>query len=201
MAAPMLPQWNPGTTDMARTRRRKHRWVWWALGIAAVVLAVAGVFIDIAAHRAEPFLRALIVQRLQERFHARVELGSFQVSLSRGIWAEGKGLRIWPPAQVAGIAAGTANKPLIEIADFRFHAPLHYESGKPIHIRRVELRGLVIDVPPKPHFVRALEAEPPGSAGGSSGSAAPGAALLHFQVDAVVCTDAHLTLETSNSSR
>jgi len=32
--------------------------------------------------------------RLADRFHARVELDSFHVSLANGLWAEGKGLRI-----------------------------------------------------------------------------------------------------------
>lgn len=192
----MLPQWNPGENGMAATKRRKRRWLWWTLGIAAVVLAVIGVLVDVAAHRAEPFLRALIVQRLEERFHARVELASFHVSLSHGLEAEGKGLRIWPPAEVVGMqVAASSKQPLIQIAEFRFRAPLHYESGKPIHIRRIELRGLVIDVPPKRHFIREQEQSAAGS------SAPSGTALLHFQVDAVECKDARLTLETSNPAR
>jgi len=195
MGAQMLPQWNPGTTPMRRTTRRKHRWIKWTLGSLALVLVILGVLADIAAHRAEPFLRALIVQRLHDRFHARVELDRFHISLAGGLTAEGQGLRIWPPAQVAGMVAGAAGKPLIQIAGFRFHAPLHYESGKPIHIRRIELHGVVIDVPPKPHFARALEPH-----GGSSGQPSS-PAMLRFQVDSVVCNDAHLSLESSNSAR
>ncbi len=40
-------------------------------------------------HRAEPLLRARIVQGLEDHFHARVELNSFHVELRGGLWAEG----------------------------------------------------------------------------------------------------------------
>ena len=79
-----------------------------------------------------------------------MELDSFHVSLVNGLVAEGKGLRIWPPAQVvgsdcAGLELGRGalrTKPLIQLEDFRFHAPLRYEPGKPIKISAVELKGL-----------------------------------------------------------
>ena len=45
-------------------------------------------------------LRAAIVEKLEEHFHAHVELDSFRVSLRNGVWAEGKGLRIWPPPKM-----------------------------------------------------------------------------------------------------
>jgi hypothetical protein len=190
-------------------RRRKHRWLWWTLGALALVLAAVGILFEFAAHRAEPFLRALIVQRLQEHFHSRVELDGFHVSLADGLSAEGQGLRIWPPATVAGMVAGAnaPGKPLIQIADFRFHAPLRYETGKPVQIHRIELRGVIIDVPPKPHFGHA--AQPGANAQGAPNAANPPAtitarstaALLSFQVDTLVCNDAQLTLETSNPAR
>ena len=52
----------------------------------------AGVVIMLA-HRAEPMLRARIVEGLAEHFHARVELDSFHLSLRDGLWVEGKGLQ------------------------------------------------------------------------------------------------------------
>ena len=79
-------------------------------------------------------LRAAIVEKLEEHFRARVELDSFHVSLSNGVWAEGKGLRIWPPPNLANVSGADANQPLIRLADFRFHAPLHYKPGQPIRI-------------------------------------------------------------------
>ncbi|MGB7266221.1 MAG: AsmA-like C-terminal region-containing protein [Terracidiphilus sp.] len=169
-----------------------------------VVLVATGIAVSVAIHRAEPMLRALIVEKLSEHFHARVELDSFHVSLVEGVTAEGKGLRIWPPAQVAGVAvpetngaaAADSEAPLIRLAEFRFHAPLHYTPGKPIRISVVQLKGLEVDIPPKTHFAHAaLEKRQSGSQGGAS------SALVHFAVSNIECKDAHLTLETDKPGK
>jgi hypothetical protein len=177
--------------------RRKRRWFrWFALGIL-IVFVLVGTALLIAARHAEPFLRSLIVDRLSQRFHARVELDSFQISVAKGLWAEGKGLRIWPPSQVEGVTVTVADgKPLISLASFRFHAPLHYARGKPIRIYRIELRDIAINVPPKPHFTHVPEPAP------SPLEAGPrGAELIRFQVGSVICTNARLTLETANPAK
>jgi hypothetical protein len=140
-------------------------------------------------HRAEPFVRARIVDGLQQRFHARVELDSFHMSLVDGLWAEGHGLRIWPPAQVEGVtvpAEQAPEQPLISLEEFRFHAPLDYDPRKPIHISVVELKGLNIQLPPKSHFGRAAAAHAEQSMSSN---------LLYFGVDSIQCTGAHLVLE------
>jgi hypothetical protein len=163
-------------------------------------MAVAAVVVSALLHRAEPFLRARIVAELQERFHARVELDSFHVSLMNGLWAEGKGLRIWPPAQVQGVTVpgpettGSA-QPLIRLDEFRFHAPLRYQPGKPFHIALVEMRGLDVRMPPKSHFAHA--AAQAAGAGDSMG----GAGLLRFDVDTIECNSARLVMETSRPGK
>jgi hypothetical protein len=173
-------------------------------------------------HRIEPFLRAQIVAELEQRFHARVELDSFHMTLGGGwrgpwgVWANGKGLRIWPPAQVAGVtvpgnapngtgeAAPGSGTPLIRLDEFKFHAPLHYERGKPFHISVVELKGLIVDLPPHSHFGQGGEGPATvvhtafQSGGGGIGG---GTALLSVMVDTVECTGAHLTLETSKPGK
>ena len=170
--------------------------------ILVALIAVVGVML----HRAEPMLRAVIVEKLQEHFHARVELDSFHISLAGGLRAEGKGLRIWPPAEVEGVTVpgvsgaspATLGAPLIQLDDFRFRAPLHYDPGKPIKISVVQLRGLTIDIPPKTHFTHAAA-----SAGTANGPTKKqlGSALLHFDINTIECKDAHLTLETSKSGK
>jgi hypothetical protein len=174
------------------------------MGVLLLALIALGVAISVALHQAEPILRAAIVKRLQEHFHARVELDSFHVSLVNGLWAEGKGLRIWPPAQVEGVTVPGATaasdpgppirpltKPLIQIAEFRFHAPLRYKLGEPVKISVVELKGLDIDVPPKTHFAhKAAEHAEEG-----------GTPLLRFEVESVNCDGAHLTLETDKPGK
>ena len=194
---------------MAAARRarkpRRRRWLKWFAAAVVLALVALGVAISVALRRAEPMLRAEIVQRLAARFHARVELDSFHVSLASGLWAEGKGLRIWPPAQVAGVTvpgakgagAAVAPRPLIQLAEFRFHVPLSYRPGKPIGISVVELNGLDVDVPPKPHFTHAATAG--GAEPEKEGSAGP--MELRFQIEKFVCKDARLTLETSKPGK
>ena len=154
-------------------------------------------------------LRARIVEELENHFHARVELDSFHVTLREGLWAEGKGLRIWPPAGVGGVnVPGAATQgsggPLIQLEEFRFHAPLHYRPGEAIRISRVQLKGLVVDVPPRSHFehgakgARAGQGAKPGQEPKPPGI---GAGLLHFNVERVECDGAHLTIETSKPGK
>ncbi len=156
------------------------------VGLAAVIATVA-----VLARRAEPFLRARIVAELQEHFHARVELDSFHIALVNGLWAEGKGLRIWPPAKVAGATGPTPDEPLIRLDEFRFHAPLRYQPGQPIHVQMVELKGLSIKLPPKSHFGH-VAADPlkPGGSG-----------LVHFEVEQLECMGAHMVMGTSKPGK
>jgi hypothetical protein len=186
-------------------KRRKRAWLKWAAGAVLLVFVLLGVTISIAIHRAEPMLRAAIVEKLEEHFHARVELDSFQVSLIGGLRAEGKGLRIWPPADVEGMTVPDTNamgpdgavvtKPLIRLDDFRFHAPLRFKPGEPIRIVEVQLVGLDIDVPPKPHFSHHTAQD---------SGAAPEKGhhqLLSFLIDRIACMNAHLTIETSKPGK
>lgn len=176
-------------------KRRKHGWLKWVAGAAVVALVVLGIVIFMAIRRAEPMLRAAIVEKLEEHFHAHVELDSFHVSLRNGVWAEGKGLRIWPPPKMANANGADSNKPLIRLADFRFHAPLRYKPGEPIRISLVQLTGLDIDIPPKPHAGH-RETESHGAPEDKSHSA-----IVTFLVGSIECKNAHLTIETSKPGK
>jgi hypothetical protein len=184
---------------------RRHRALKWAMGLLLLALIALGVGVSVALRHAEPILRAAIVERLQQHFHARVELDSFHVSLVDGLRAEGKGLRIWPPAQVVGVnvpgapaasetgspAGSVVIKPLIQIAEFRFHAPLRYKLGEPVKISVVELKGLDIDVPPKTHFAHKA----------AEHAQQDGTPLLSFEVESIRCDGANLTLETDKPGK
>jgi hypothetical protein len=175
----------------------RRRWLWWVAGAVLLVLAAAAGVVALVLHRAEPFLRARIVDVLQDRFHARVELDSFHVSLVNGLWAEGKGLRIWPPSQVEGVSVPAGQgEPLIRLAEFRFHAPLRYRPGTPVHVSQVELKGLSIHLPPRSHFEHA-------KANNAAGSGKPplAAKLVNFQIDRMECTGAELVMETSKPGK
>ena len=182
-----------GGGDLANANasfRRRHRRLIRLGGVLLVLTIAAAIAVSVALHRAEPYLRGRVVAALEQHFHARVELDSFHVSLMGGLRAEGKGLRIWPPA-AANVASSGA--PLIRLAEFRFHAPLRYEPGKPIDISRAVLNGLDVEVPPRLRL---------GHPGGGAPDSGPGSGgLMRFRVDTIECTNARLTMETSNPSK
>jgi hypothetical protein len=175
--------------------------------VLATVVLVAAV-VGVALQRAEPYLRARIVEGLEDRFHAKVELDSFHVSLVNGLWglwAEGKGLRIWPPARVAGVTVPEGQgEPLIRLDEFRFHAPLELKPGKPIHISLVELKGLSVHLPPRSHFEhgQAGNAESnPTLATKTNTSRGWGTQMIRFEVDRIECTGAELVMETDKPGK
>jgi hypothetical protein len=179
---------------------RRHRALKWVLGVMLLALIALGVAISVALRHAEPILRAAIVERLEEHFHARVELDSFHVSLADGLRAEGEGLRIWPPTQAQRKNAPGMNvasepvepiRPLIQIAEFRFHTPLRYKLGEPVKISVVELKGLDIDVPPKTHFAHKA----------AEHAEKDRMSLLRFEIDNITCDGANLTLETDKPGK
>jgi hypothetical protein len=159
------------------------------------------VFVDLGLRRAEPFLRARIVEGLENRFHARVELDSFHVSLVKGLWAEGKGLRIWPPAHVVGVGVPEGQgEPLIRLDEFRFHAPLHYAPGNPIHVSVVQLKGLSVHLPPKSHFEHG-DAESPETSAKAVKPKSELAGLVRFEVDTLEATGAELVMGTDKPGK
>jgi hypothetical protein len=167
--------------------------------VTVAALAVLGVVVGLVAlglHRAEPFFRARIVAALEEKFKGRVELDSFHMSLLEGFKAEGQGLRIWPPAEVEGVAvAGPVGvgAPLVRLQEFRFAAPWRLDPGKPFHISLVELKGLEVDLPPRSKMAHA--------GGGARGGATGGSGRLRFEVDTVECSEARLRLETDKPGK
>ena len=187
-------------TSLRKSFWRRHGWAKWVAGGLLFALIVTAVVVDLGLRRAEPYLRAHIVAGLESRFHARVELDSFHVSLVKGLWAEGKGLRIWPPAQVNGVAVPQGQgEPLIRLDDFRFHVPLRYRPGEAIHVSVVELKGLSIQLPPRSHFEHRVMT----GADASEAAAKPtdAASLVSFDVDRIECTGAELVMETDKPGK
>ena len=54
----------------------------------------------------------------------------------------------------------------------------------------VELKGLLVDIPPKSRFTHAPETQ---GSDGDTGKPKGSKALLQFEVGSIVCTGAHLT--------
>jgi hypothetical protein len=174
---------------------RRHRGLkLFAFSVVLILIALAGIAAFLL-RRAEPFVRARIVDGLAQHFHARVELDTFHMSLKDGLKAEGGGLRIWPPAQLAGVnvpADLSVDQPLISLAEFRFQAPLQFERGKPFHISTVQLKGLDIHLPPRSHFAHTAAA--PSESKPSSFTAA-------IEIDTIECTGVRIVLETDKPGK
>ncbi len=178
----------------------------WSLAAAGVVLTAVGVTLAVLARHLEPFLRAQIVAELEARFHTRVELDQFHVSVHEGreamwgIWAEGRGLRIWPAQRTGGdqaVEAGANPVPLIQLNEFSFHVPIRYRQTQALRIPEVRLTGLKIVVPPKP------ERDQKTGIGGAMRrpQANSSGFLKNVVVDRVVCQGAELVLETANPAK
>jgi hypothetical protein len=215
---------------------KRHRWLTRLAVACLVVLAVITGALALLARRFQPMLRAALVHGLEDRFHAHVELDEFRVALGNGlngewgIWASGKGLRIWPPRHTAGDRPpeiSVQSVPLISLDEFRFHVPLHYERGKPVKISRVRLAGLKIVVPPRSERdkARGIESAPakqnaaaagprdgrisPALAPGAPPAAPPpahadqpgGGMLSNLVVGRIDCERAQLILETDKPDK
>jgi hypothetical protein len=152
----------PGKLPQRRRRSRLARWLIW-IGIIVGVLAVAvGITIAILLHRAEPILRASLIDTLQKRFHSRVELDALKVSVLDGFWVEGQGLRIWlPPEAQTELGDGDSaheqwrSEPWIIVGKMKFHASWRILPGKPIVISVIHVEDARVLLPPKedrPHM-------------------------------------------------
>ena len=121
---------------------RRHRALFWVGICALVIVVVAAATFEILLSRAEPILRARLLQSLSARFHSRVEMGAFDVSLLRGFEVSGKDLAIYP----YNIASST---PTFSVRRFAFRTGYASLLRSPMHIGHVEVEGLRINLPPK----------------------------------------------------
>src|ERR1700686_3646043 len=70
--------------------------LWRSIGIVSLIfLATLVVAVRYVIARAEPILRARIIETLANRFKSKVELASFHVSLVNGIEVSGSGLKVF----------------------------------------------------------------------------------------------------------
>ena len=143
---------------------RRHRWLEVAGGRAAARADCAwrGDLRGAAPRGADAARR----DRREARRALSCARGAGQLSCFAGgrIDGGGQGLRIWPPAQVAGVTVPRREwgwrGDFTRAADSNsmisgFMRRCAYKPGKPIRISVVELKGLDVDVPPKTHFTHA----------------------------------------------
>jgi hypothetical protein len=131
-----------------RAEKKNGRTLWKWIGIVALILLACGaIAVRLVIDRAEPILRARVIETLSNRFDGRVELASFHVSVMNGIEVSGAGLKIFgakdPNPYQPGVQA------LIGVQEFRFHTLLRSLFRSPMHIDAVYVRGLELNIPPK----------------------------------------------------
>ena len=123
---------------------------WWGrrwLRVLLILCLLLGAGILLTAeyllHNAEPFLRKRIVLTLSARFRAPVELDALSISLLKGIEVEGTGLRVLSVAD-----AGGKRPPLLSVRRFAFRTSLRSLLRQTTHVRRVEVDGMELHIPP-----------------------------------------------------
>src|SRR5580658_11099261 len=97
--------------------RKYSRWRW-IIAIVLVSAAIVSVLAAIVASRAEPILRARVIETLSARFKSKVELDGFHVSLLKGLQVSGEGLRIFGDTDPNNHEPGV--QPIISVAEFEF---------------------------------------------------------------------------------
>ena len=153
------------------------------MGICAlVVVLIAGAALEILISRAAPILKARLLQGLSERFHSRVGLGDFDVSLLRGFEVSGKDLSLYP----YNVASPT---PTFSVRHFAFRTGYSSLLRSPLHIGHVEVEGLHINLPPRSQRKELI------------GPKEPSQANITLSVDEMDCANTVLTLGTDKPGK
>jgi hypothetical protein len=155
------------------------RWHW--IGAIALLFVVFAVAAGIMVSRAEPILRARVIETLSARFKSRVELDAFHVSLFQGLQVSGEGLRIFGEDDPNNHAPGI--QPLIAVAEFRFRTGISGLFRSPTHVDTVYLKGLQLNLPPSEQR-------------GQMGNIGPKDGKIEIVVDKFVSDGAQLIINT-----
>ncbi len=177
-----------GTQHTFSSGKLKHRkGVWIGAGISLLIVLVTIVVVaEIMISRAGPVLKGRITETLSTRFNGRIEMGSLDVSVLRGIEVSGDRLIIYPPDRV--VAAG-ASRPLIEIEHFSFHTGLMGLFIRPMHVGLVQVHGLQINIPPREMRQQASE------------QTIRRDGKIDIVVDEIICDNSRLIIETAKPNK
>jgi hypothetical protein len=166
-------------------RRNSRRWRWIA-GILVLFLIAAAIGIRIVIVRAQPILRARVVETLSARFKSRVELAELHVWVANGLHVEGKGLQIYGLTDPNPWEAGV--QPLFEIGEFRFQTALTNLFRDPMNVDTIYLNGLTMNIPPKGDRKQMSNFR-------------KGSGKMKIRVDHFVCTDTKLLINTNKPGK
>lgn len=164
-----------------KTLRRILIWIGSAVFVLLLCVLIAG---EIVLHRAEPMLKARVIDALSTRFDSRVELDRFHVSLVSGLKVSGGGMSLYP-------RRFEATTPLFAIQDFSFSTTWRELFQTPMYIARVHVTGLDIHLPPKGE-----RPQLPHSSTSSSGGHG-----FKISIGEIFCDNATLVMGTSKPGR
>jgi hypothetical protein len=165
-------------------RMRSGRWRW-IVGIGLLFLLAMAV-LGIVVYRAEPTIRATVVETLSTRFKSRVQLDAFHVSLIKGLEVSGAGLRIFGETDPNSYEPGF--QPIINVAEFRFHMGIRDLFHFPMHVDTVFVKGLQLNLPPREHR-------------GEMKNMGPRNGKIEIVVDTLMCDQAQLIVNTSRTDK
>lgn len=152
----------------------------WVAGIV-LLLVVVLIVMSIVVDRAEPTLRAMVIETLSTRFKSRVELDTFHVSLLKGLQVAGAGLRIFGETDPNNHEPGF--QPIINVAEFRFHIGIRDLFHSPVHVDTVFVNGLELNLPPREHRSEMNKMGPKGG-------------KIEIIIDKLICDKAQLIINT-----
>ncbi len=156
----------------------------WIAVVLFLLAAAAFTVVAIYFRRAEPILRARVINTLSTRFDSRVELATFDVSVLQGFEVNGGGLKLYPNHL-------DMQQPLFSVDKFSFRTGWQDLFRTPMHVGLVRLSGLAINLPPKEqrHDIPKL------NQGGS------GSGKIEILVDELDIDNARLVLGTSKPGK
>jgi AsmA-like C-terminal region len=160
--------------------KAKSNLVRW-LAALALLLAAGLTALGIMISRAEPTLRAVVIETLSTKFKSKVELDAFHVSLLKGFQVSGTGLRIFGQSDPNNHEPGI--QPIIGVAEFRFRMGIRDFLRSPKHVDTVYLKGLQLNLPPREQRAEMKSLGPKGG-------------KIEIVVDRLVCDQTVLIINT-----
>ena len=116
------------STGVAKNTRR-----WKLIGVIfCIALAGVAVVARLVIARAQPILRARVIETLSNRFKGQVELATLDVSVIKGLEVSGRGLKIYGPTDPNPYAEGV--QPLISLQEFHFHTGVRNLFRSAVHV-------------------------------------------------------------------
>ncbi len=165
--------------------RRFRRWRW-VVGVLIAILAVVGVSIYMVVARAQPILRARVIETLSARFKSRVELAELHVWIANGVHIDGRGLKIYGATDPNPWEPGV--QPLLEVGEFHFQTALRNLFREPMHVDTIYVSGLAMNIPPKKERAEFRNMRRQGG-------------KISIAVDRFVCADTRLVINTDKPGR